>query len=74
MSRLTQVLLLVAGTCLYGGITLFARPSQTVPVHSDNSLEKPYYPAIASTITVWALPLSLAATQGIDVSFFSCGY
>ena len=23
---------------------------------------------------VWALPLSLAATQGIDFSFFSCGY
>ena len=25
-------------------------------------------------ITVWALPLSLAATQGIDVSFSSSGY
>ena len=23
---------------------------------------------------VWAVPLSLAATDGIDVSFFSCGY
>ena len=33
-----------------------------------------YYPARASTRPVWALPPSLAATEGIDVSFSSCRY
>ena|SRR5438552_3730643 len=30
--------------------------------------------ATPGRIPVWAVPLSLAATDGIDVSFFSCGY
>ena len=30
-------------------------------------------PALQATL-VWALPLSLATTQGIDFSFFSCRY
>ncbi len=39
----------------------------------------PYNPAEATTSvlyapTVWALPLSLAATGGIEVSFSSSGY
>ena len=33
-----------------------------------------YYPGCASTRPVWALPPSLAATEGIDVSFSSCRY
>ena len=33
-----------------------------------------YYPARASTRAVWASPRSLAATGGIIVIFFSCGY
>ena len=33
-----------------------------------------YYPGSASTHPVWALPPSLAATEGIDVSFSSCRY
>ena len=33
-----------------------------------------YNPSIAVTILVWALSLSLAATQEIDVSFFSSSY
>ena len=37
-------------------------------------MSRPYYPAAASTAAVWAPPLSLAATRGIDVSFSSCGY
>ena len=34
---------------------------------------KPYYPA-QKICAVWALPLSLAATYGIDFSFFSYRY
>ena len=30
--------------------------------------------ATPGRIPVWAVPLSLAATDGIDVSFYSCGY
>ncbi len=33
-----------------------------------------YYPGIASTTPVWALSLSLATTQEIDLSFSSCRY
>ena len=45
------------------------RSSSTLELH-DNS----YNPAGAVTSTVWALPLSLATTQGIDLSFSSWGY
>ena len=31
-------------------------------------------PATPGRIPVWAIPISLAATYGIDVSFFSCRY
>ena len=33
-----------------------------------------YNPADAETSTVWAAPVSLAATRGIDCSFFSSAY
>jgi hypothetical protein len=40
---------------------------------------KPYNPATTTAaachvVTVWALPLSLATTQGVEVSFLSSGY
>jgi hypothetical protein len=33
-----------------------------------------YNPKIAVTILVWAIPISLATTQGITIVFFSSGY
>lgn len=33
-----------------------------------------YNPAAAVTAVVWAMPLSLATTQGITLVFSSCGY
>ena len=33
-----------------------------------------YNPKIAETILVWAIPISLAATPGITIVFFSCAY
>ena len=39
----------------------------------DFSCEEPYYPS-EETSKVWAVPVSLAATKGIDFSFFSSGY
>ena len=37
-------------------------------------MSQSYNPAVAVTTTVWAISLSLAATQEIDVSFFSSSY
>ena len=34
----------------------------------------PYNPGAAETTPVWAVPLSLATTQGIAVAFSSSGY
>ena len=50
----------------------------TFPDHSAsrplcNSYKRPYNPA-GKIPTVWAVPLSLAATDGIDFSFSSTGY
>ena len=55
-------------------------PSMTPPFQTDsaiqqlaNSTMKSYYPSSKIGL-VWALPLSLAATYGIDFSFCSSGY
>ena len=54
----------------YGTFTLCGVTFQTLPL-STFQLEAPATPG---RIPVWAIPLSLAATDGIDVSFFSCRY
>ena len=46
-------------------------PSATLP---PRTLAGPMTPARAETPPVWAPPLSLAATRGIVLTFFSCGY
>ena len=57
----------------YGGLALSARP-----FHASSAMHAPAYgrPATPrrSPAPVWALPCSLAATWGIDVSFSSSGY
>ena len=55
----------------YGGLTLFARP-----FHASSAIHASIYkrPSTPRFPMVWALPCSLAATWGIDVSFFSSGY
>jgi hypothetical protein len=54
----------------YGGLTLSAAPFQRLPL----SLFRLKASATPVRRLVWAVPISLAATHGIDVSFFSCGY
>ena len=46
----------------YGVITLYDRPFHAVPLK------------IQDFMTQWAVPVSLATTQGISVDFFSSGY
>ena len=53
-------------------------PSMTPPFQTDSAIAtqfliKSYYPG-SKMDPVWALPLSLAATYGIDFSFCSSGY
>jgi hypothetical protein len=49
------------------------------PTRRQTDQLKPYNPATTTTavyhvVTVWALPFSLATTQGVEVSFLSSGY
>ena len=49
------------------------------PTRRQADQPKPYNPAATTAAachvaTVWALPLSLATTQGVEVSFLSSGY
>jgi hypothetical protein len=49
------------------------------PTRRQTDLLEPYNPTTTTAaayhvVTVWALPLSLATTQGVEVSFLSSGY
>ena len=55
----------------YRALTFFGRPSHAVLLESDFTSRGPSTPSLSS---VWASPLSLAATQGITFVFFSSGY
>ena len=57
---------------VYGAFTLSGRLSQNRSTTTSRSLPRSE-PHGARTM-VWALPVSLAATSGIDVSFSSSGY
>ena len=48
-------------------------PDRSASQLFDNSGGGPYNPAVETT-TVWAISLSLAATEEIDFSFYSTGY
>ena len=56
----------------YGTVTLSGLLSQNSSARLEESFMRSE-PRGART-TVWAFPVSLAATSGIDVSFFSSGY
>ena len=66
------------GACFaYGALTLSRGPSQaasaTCSMQTGRTPSGPYNPGATRT-PVWAGPLSLAATQGISVDFYSWGY
>ena len=56
----------------YRAFTFFGAPSQELHLKSNAHHMGVLQPQRASSL-VWALPLSLAATQGIEISFSSCG-
>ena len=54
-------------------------PICNFPTRRQTDQDKPYNPSVTTaaayhTTLVWAVPLSLATTQGIEVSFLSSGY
>ena len=73
MSRPTQDSTIPRRAYQYGAVTLFGVSFQILPVRRRFILWS-YDPDIASTMPVWALPISLATTLGIDLSFSSSRY
>ena len=73
MSRPTQDTTIPRHTYQYGAVTLYGVSFQILPVRRRIILWS-YDPGIAETIPVWALPISLATTLGIDLSFSSSRY
>jgi hypothetical protein len=69
----TQVLLQCVVIFVYGTVTLCGQPFQIVPLTQHNPILESYNPE-KETFSVWAVPISLAATDGIDFSFSSSGY
>ena len=49
-------------------------PDRMQPIQNQPYNTAPDKPARNHAGTVWAHPVSLAATQGVDVSFLSSGY
>ena len=75
MTRPTQGTLRRQPTFAYGPVTLYGRPFQIVLLVNCliTPCGGPYNPAVETT-AVWAVSLSLAATEEIDFSFCSYGY
>ena len=73
MSRPTQDTTTPRRTCRYGAVTLYGVSFQILPVRRRLVLWS-YDPGFSVTNPVWALPISLATTLGIDLSFSSSGY
>ena len=73
MTGPTQVLLQCMFVFVYGTVTLCGGTFLNLPLTTHNSILESYNPE-RETLSVWAIPISLAATDGIDFSFSSSGY
>jgi hypothetical protein len=58
----------------YGAITHYGQTFQTAWLPIINHMLRPHNPGSTEVLLVWASPRSLAATDGITIVFFSCGY
>ena len=74
MLRVTQDTIRLRQDFAYRAFTVYGRVFQRVPLSCFLATSWSYYPAHASTCTVWAIPRSLATTCGITFVFFSYGY
>ena len=73
MTGPTQVPLQCVAIFVYETVTLYGRPFQALPLTQHNPILRSYNPE-RETLSVWALPISLAATDGIDFSLYSSRY
>ena len=74
MSRGTRGSSKVNQSFAYGAITHYGRTFQTARLPFINPMLRPHNPRTTEVGLVWAAPRSLAATYGITIVFFSCGY
>ena len=58
----------------YGTVTLYGGTFQSLLLPILNPMSGPRNPVTTKVVSVWANPRSLAATDGISIDFFSCGY
>ena len=58
----------------YGAITRYGGTFQSLLLFFTNPTLGPHNPGITVVMPVWAVPLSLATTDGISIDFFSWGY
>ena len=73
MTGPTQVLLWCVLAFVYGTVTLCGDPFLNLALTTYNPILDSYNPA-RKIPTVWALPITLAATDGIDFSVSYSGY
>ena len=55
----------------YGAITRYGGTFQSLQLPIPNPMSGPHNPRITVVTLVWAIPLSLATTDGISIDFFS---
>ena len=73
VSRATQDTPRFSSVFAYGSITLYGFTFQRIPLTFEMPSRSPTTP-LSQARTVWAVPLSLAATKGIAFAFFSSAY
>ena len=74
MSRPTQDTAGFNRQFAYGTFTLYGLTFQLIPLQQSIAVWQSYNPEGAETPPVWAVPRSLATTEGITFVFFSCRY
>ena len=73
VSRATQDTPRLSPVFAYGSVTLYGSSFQRIPLTIEMPRRSPTTP-FSQARTVWAIPFSLAATQGIAFAFFSSAY
>ena len=58
----------------YGAVTRYGGTFQSLPLPIINPTSGPHNPETTVVVSVWAIPRSLAATDGISIDFFSWRY
>ena len=74
MSRGTRGHPRVSQGFVYGAVTRYGGTFQSLRLPILNPTLGPHNPEVTVVTSVWAIPRSLATTDGISIDFFSWGY